>query len=440
MKDNKPSKLKHPDKQKKPVKSKRNNKGKRITRVKRPNAVLYFLTYIFVYPLYKICFKLEVDRKNLKVPKGAYIVLANHNTMLDFLFVMLSIYPHRLNAVGAHKWFLSSPLDKLLHFMGVIPKNMFDPDARSVMGIKTALNRGDGVLLFPEGRCSSSQAYVGIHKTTGKMIKKFGVPVISCYLEGMEICMPHWRKGFRFGRIRITFSNLFSGEDTETLSIDEMNAAIDARLSGDEGVSPAKKPFATCGSKRLAEGLHLILFYCPKCNKEFTMTSEGNTIRCTACGNEATLSREAKLTPAPGSIAEEEISLWYRDQVRNVMKTVSEDMEPIVESVKVRSPSQKPGGGVVDSGSGTMRIDSKGWHFNGEIYGEKVDRFFPVDTVPAMSYDHDYAYMFYYGGEFYQFIPEDPRKSIRYMILAECLHWKFASKVLMTPPKNSGFE
>jgi len=252
--------------------------------------------------------------------------------------------------------------------------------------------------------------------------------------------MPHWRKGFRCGRIRATFRNLFSEDDIKSMSIDEINAAIDARLSGDEGALPVKKPFKTLGKKRLAEGLHQILYYCPKCDMEFTMTSEGNTLRCTACGNEVTMDREAKLTPAPGSFAEEEIPLWYREQVRRVMKSVSADMEPIVESVRVRTPSSEPGGGMVENGSGTMRIDPEGWHFDGEISGEKISRFFPVDIVPAMSYDHNDNYQIYHGGEYYMFIPEDPRKCIRYMILAECLHWKFASKVLITPSKNNGFD
>jgi len=385
------------------------------------------------------------------MPEGAHIILANHFTMVDFLFVMLSLYPHRLNAVTAQKYFLFHPLNKLLPVVGCIPKNMFDPDVRSIMGMKTVLNRGDGLLMFPEGRCSSSQAYAGIHKSTGKMIKKFNAPVITCYIEGANICLPHWRKGFRFGRVRATFSNLFSESDTVNLTIDEINAAIDARLSGEDRVayktdepSPCLEEnrtpvFQTRWARRLAEGLHLILYYCPKCHMEFTMTTKGNSIRCTACGNEAIMGRDARLTPTHGSVAENEISLWFRDQVRHEMISISEVMEPIVDNVRVRTPSPKPGGGLVESGFGTMRIDPKGWHFDGEISNEKVSKFFPVEAVPAMSYDHNDGYQIYYGGEYFIFVPEDPRKSIKYVILAECLHWKFSTNVLLTPGVNSGY-
>ena len=169
------------------------------------------------------------------------------------------------------------------------------------------------------------------------------------------------------------------------------------------------------------------------------MTTKGNTIRCTACGNEASMGRDARLTPTPGSVAEKEISLWFREQVRHEMKSLSEDMEPIVEKVRVRTPSPKPGGGMVESGFGTMLLDPKGWHFDGEISGERVSKLFPVEAVPAISYNHNDNFQIYCGGEFFMFIPEDPRRCIKYVILAECLHWKFAPNVLLTAGVNSGY-
>ena len=408
-------------------------------RVKRPNAFLYFIAYIFVYPFLKIFFKLEVDRSDFEMPKGAYIVLANHYTMIDFLFVLLPLYPRRLNTVVARKYFNLPLLHKILPAGGCIPKSMFDPDLQSVIGIKTVLKRGDGLLLFPEGRCSSSNTYMGIHKATGKMIKKFGVPIISCHVEGGENCVSHWRKGFRFGRVRCTFKNLFSTDDVKSLSVDEINSAIDARLSGAEGLTPPKKTLQAFHSRRLAEGLHLVLFYCPKCKTEFSMSSKGNSIFCTACGNTAIINRESKLSPTPGSITESEISLWFRDQARHIMQSLSEDMEPIVEKVTVRTASPKPGGGMVESGHGTMRTDPKGWHFDGIISDQQVSLFFPVESVPAMSYGHNDNYQIYCGGEHFMFIPEDPKQCIKYAVLAECLHWKFSSNILLTPGVNSGF-
>jgi len=431
--------LKRPIKLKRLIKFKRPIKVKRKGTVRRPNAALYLIAYTFIYPFLKICFKLKVDRSGLDLPDGAYIMLSNHYTMLDFLMVMLPLYPKRLNAVTAQKWFLSKPLNKMLPVMGCIPKNMFDPDVRSIIGIKTVLNKGNGLLMFPEGRCSSSHAYVGIHKSTGKMIKKFGVPVVTAYIEGAAICLPHWRKGFRCGRIRVTYKNLFSADETQSLTIDEINSGIDARLSGDEGALPVTKPFKTLNSKKLAEGLQYILYYCPKCKNEYTMVTKGNVISCNNCGNEATMGKDGNLILSQNSVGNSIISLWYKEQVEHEMQALSKDMEPIIEKVKVKTPSSVPGGGMEESGFGTIRLDPEGWHFDGEISGEKLSRFFPIETVPAMSYDHDDNFQIYCGGEFFMFIPKDLRKCLKYVILAEGTHIKFSPKILMTPGKNSGF-
>ena len=84
----------------------------------------------------KLLFRLKVDRKNYDPPKGPFVVVSNHVSFMDFLLVMLSLYPRRLNAVAAQKFYFYRPLDKLLPMMGCIPKNLFDPDVRSIIRIK----------------------------------------------------------------------------------------------------------------------------------------------------------------------------------------------------------------------------------------------------------------------------------------------------------------
>ena len=408
-------------------------------KIKHPSGFLYFIAYIIFYPLLKIFFRLEINRDFLNMPKGAFLLLSNHITMLDFLLVMLPLYPkRRLNAVAAQKWYLYKPLNKILPAGGGIPKNMFDPDMRAIVGIKTVLKRGGCVLLFPEGRCSSSMAYTGMHKSTGKLIQKLKTPVITALIEGGDVCLPHWRKGFRLGKIRVTYRNLFSGDELAALSVAEINAAVDARLSGIEGAVPVRKPFQTLSRKRLADGLARILYYCPKCESEFTLKTSDNTISCSSCGFFATVDRQGLLTYSDGSAEKEHISVWFGKQVRHEMRSLSVDMKPIVDSVSVSTPASVLGDGIVHSGNGTMTIDPSGWRFEGVLHGKETCLFFPVDSVPAMSYDHQNNYQIYYGGDYYMFMPSDPQKCIKYVILAECLHSKFASEPLLTVGVNSG--
>jgi len=407
-------------------------------KVKKPNAVIYFFTYILIFPLMKLMFRLKTDRTGYTVPKGPFIVISNHSSFMDFLVVMLSLYPKRFNAITAQKFFLFKPLNKLLPLMGAIPKNLFDPDVRSIVGIKTVLKRGDNILLFPEGRCACDGFYAGMHKSTGKLIKKLGVPVVSSSIDGAYMCMPFWRKGIRTGRVRITLANLFTPEQLPELSIDEINSAVDTRLGRDED-APPKKPYKTFGSKRLAEGLEFILYWCPKCGQDFTTETEGCTIHCTACGNSAELDRYMMLNPSRGSVVPKDIHSWYKAQARHEAEQLHEDMEPVSVEVNVRLPSDIPGGGMSDCGFGVITLKPKGWSYEGELKGEQVSLFFPIDTVPALPIDPDDVFQIYAHGTFYMFSPIVKRKCIKYSVMGECAYWKFASPVQLTSRKDSGF-
>ena len=404
--------------------------------IKQPNRIVYGIAYVLIYPLLKFLFHLKVDRSNCHLPKGPFIVLSNHQSFMDFLLPTLAVFPRRLNAVAAQKFFFYRPLNWLLPFMGCIPKYLFDSDVRTIKGIMAVLHRGDNVLLFPEGRCTVAGAYMGMQKSTGKLIKKLGVPVISCRIDGAYVCMPFWRKGFRRGRVRVRLADLFSTEDLKTLSVDEINSAIDMRLSG-EDIAPGEPPH-TFRARKLAEGLHNILYYCVKCGREFTLETSGNTIHCTSCGNTASLDRLARLIPDEGSMAPATIQDWQREQNRYELQQLHEDMEPIMVEVTVRMASSIAGAGVEPKGGGVLSLTPKGWQFDGTLSGELASIFFPLETVPALPFDPNDDFQIYKNGEFYMFTPTNACACAKYATIGECAYWRFLPDPEMTPGKNNG--
>ena len=407
-------------------------------KIKTPNGVLYFLVYIFIYPVLKIFFRLKVDRSGYKPPKGPFIVISNHVSFMDFLLTMLTLYPKRMNAVAAQKFFFYSPLHKLMPVMGCIPKNLFDPDVRSIIGMKAVLKRGGRALLFPEGRCTVHGPYMGIHKTTGKLLKNLGVPVVSCYIEGAYKCMPFWRKGAKFGRERVTLANLFTADDLANMPADDINAAIDRRLGG-EDAQPPEKPFKVFKAKRLVEGLENIIYYCPKCGGEFTLKTKNNTVTCAACGNSAEMDRYANFAPLAGSVVPETVQAWYKAQVMYEMRALKEDMEPIKIEATVRMQAEKPGAGLEPRGTGTLALGPEGWRYRGELNGGEADLFFPLDSVPALPFDPNDNFQIYSNGTFYAFTPKNAQTCAKYATIGECMYWKFAAPPQMTPGFDSGF-
>ena len=379
----------------------------------------------------KLLFRLDDGRRDFVPPEGPFLVISNHSTMLDFLFVMLPFYPRRINAVTSNRYFFKRPLSKILPVMGCIPKSQFEPDVLSIRKVKTVLNRGGSILLFPEGRCSTDGSFAGIHRSTGKLVKNLNVPVVSCYIDGAYTCVPHWRKGIRLGRVRVSMANLFSAEEIQSLSVEEINEAIITRLRGEDNARSGK-PIRTFTSRRLAEGLEKILYWCPKCGKELTMTTKGNQLQCSACGNSAVMDNRGRLTALSGSVAPESIHSWYAEQANQISKWLREDMEPLKIPVSVHVTGSKYRDGAITTGSGVLRVDPSGFTFVGKLGGEDCEVFFPVETVPALPFEYNDNFQIFSTGNIYRFSPDDPRRSAMYALLGEVAHQRFSSRVLMT--------
>ena len=160
------------------------------------------------------------------------------------------------------------------------------------------------------------------------------------------------------------------------------------------------------------------------------MASKGNVIRCTACGNAAALDKAGNLAPTPGSVIPGSIHDWYSEQARHVSECLNDDMDPLCINVTLRVASNNAA--EEQNGSGTLRFDPAGWHYEGELSSGQVSLFFPVETVPAMPFDYDDNFQIYSNGNIYKFTPEDARMSGWYSLLGECAHKRFASSVLLT--------
>jgi DNA-directed RNA polymerase subunit RPC12/RpoP len=243
--------------------------------------------------------------------------------------------------------------------------------------------------------------------------------------------MPFWRGGFRPGVARVTIANLFSAEDLKTLSVDEINQRIDRRLGGAE-TKPPKRPFRVAAPRKLCEGLENILYYCPNCQGLYTLETKKNSLRCTACGTVAKMKRDARIVTKQGPAFPETVQIWFKQQIERELTFMQGEMEPLVIAVIVRM-SLSPGNGMEPCGEGVLRLDSSGWRYEGDLKGENVALFFPLDTVPAIPFDPYYNIQIYAGGDMYMFVPKENLKAcVQYSIIGECAYRRYATNMQMT--------
>jgi len=164
------------------------------------NHVLRFLFFtLVVRPAVLIVLGLNVRHRERLPDSGPAILVANHNSHLDTM-VLMTLFPTRmlpkLRPVAAQDYFFRYRLLKwfALRVVGIIP---LDRKARRTGGkgptapISEALERGEIVILFPEGGRGDPERLGDFKTGIAHLARKHEtVPVHPIYMHGLGKALP----------------------------------------------------------------------------------------------------------------------------------------------------------------------------------------------------------------------------------------------------------
>ncbi len=211
-----------------------------------------------------------------------YIVLANHNTDYDPLLVSLA-FPDQIYYVASEHIFRWGLISKIINFLvAPIPRVKGTTEIQTVMSILKRLKAGANVCMFAEGNRSFSGETDQIPVSTGKLIKKSGVSLITFRFDGGYFTSPRWSKFLRKGKMEGRVVREYSPEELKSMTAEEVNSAIKKDLYVDAYEEQKKNPISYEG-ENLAENIETALYLCPKCDRIATIKSEGDNLFCD-CG------------------------------------------------------------------------------------------------------------------------------------------------------------
>lgn len=137
---------------------------------------------LFTHTMYR------VTHKNLDfIPEtGGALIVCNHVSYMDAL-VMISANKRHLTFVMEEEYAHLRPLRRLLKNGGVIPID--GTNARSIRSafvqVEQALNRGEVVCIFPEGRLTSDGSMRPFMRGIDLILRRSPVPVVPMALKGL---------------------------------------------------------------------------------------------------------------------------------------------------------------------------------------------------------------------------------------------------------------
>jgi len=363
---------------------------KRYNMARRPNRqwnILRPITWLLSYPDC-IAHRAKIDRTNMcDDVKPPFFLLCNHNAFMDFKVMTKAIFPKRANYVVAIDGFIGRGW--LLRAVGCICNRKFAKSVNLVINMLHARNNGDIVVLFPEARYSLCGTTATLPKSLGKMVRKMNVPVVTLIMHGHHINSPIWNTGNRKVKpVESEMKLLFTKEETQEFSVDEINDKITEVFRYDD-YEWQKKAGIKVKDKTRAEGLHKLLYQCPKCIVEYEMSSKGSILRCDSCGKSWEMSELGELRATAGETEFSHIPDWYMWECANVRTEVQNGRYSFESKVRIESlPNDKRF--LVFEERGILRHDKNGFRLTGSYEGEPYDISWPVSAMHACHIEYNY--------------------------------------------------
>ncbi len=297
--------------------------------------------------------------------KGAMLVVANHLSAFDFVYFARSMKGAPLNYVVAENMMYSTPaFATLITNYHAITKKQYTADVQCIKLIKRYLDAGISVLICPEGKVSADGTTGTIPSSISKLITWLGYPVGYLKLEGSSIARPKWASNIRKGKVKVNCDMLFSAQDLKEMDKEEVLEKLQSVLSHNEHKWQIENGIKFEG-ERYAEGLHKLLYHCPKCGEECKMSSHDDHLVCNACGNDVVYSHEGKLEKADeNSVTFERIDEWFANERTLMAEEVKKDNFVLSNRVNLFIENAKNNGyrfvagGVITLDKDTLRFDT----------------------------------------------------------------------------------
>ena len=391
-------------------------------RYKKPNLFCYRFAQAVSNVFATFVFKRKIIRNEIKGVKGPYVVIANHQAAYDFVN-LIGVTKRRMSFVISNSFYKSLPIRKFLDTLHVIPKQQFQTSVKDMRDMKAVVDSGNPLVIYPAGLMCEDGLSTPIPSATYKFLKWLNVDVYVARSFGTYFVMPKWSKGMRPGKTHLDIYKLFSKEELELLSEEEVKEKTENALLFD-AYREQEQLKAVYKKKGNIEGLENVLYICPVCKKEFTVKVKNkNTIYCTHCGFEQE-SDKYSFMRLKSKIGEEirYVSDWSKfvfDTVKNNIK--SGKLAEITADTAIKMINEKKNK-FETVGSGIVTLTKDGFTLKGEIHGENTEIFASISQIPTLPFSPGKHFEIQDGDKIYRCVLTDGKLVMKFINIVKSFY------------------
>lgn len=161
-------------------------------RTKGVNPYVYWLVRAVLQPFFHLYFRLSRIGREHVPQEGPVIFAANHRSFLD-PFVIATLARRPIYFVAKKELFENRLRGWILNSLGAFPVDRGAGDAGAMETARALLERGEGVLIFPEGTRVRPGALGAPRRGVGRLALETGAPVVPVAVIGTERIRRGWR-------------------------------------------------------------------------------------------------------------------------------------------------------------------------------------------------------------------------------------------------------
>ena len=292
--------------------------------------------------------------------QGPVVVITNHVALYDALHINY-VARRPVIFLTASALFNGSLRARFLQSMGMVSKRKFTPDARAIRTLRTWIDSGAAVGVFPEGERSWDGQPLPMVPGIGKLIRFLGVPVVTGRIHNGDRHWPRWATYRRWGRVHVEFD-----PPVEFGRRDDPDA-IAAHIQGRITLAPEQVQRWPVRGRNLAAGLSNILFRCPACQAPEALAEQGDEVCCTACSARWRIDTAGLLHAVSGKAED----LLLTDEVPRLQRLVVQgwtptEQAPILMESRPGRLLDRSGPREVELGRGQLVLTREGVRFQAD--------------------------------------------------------------------------
>ncbi len=287
----------------------------------RPNLFFRCLIRVLSIPaLIKARFSftpIEMERAG----RGPWLILMNHSCFLDLKIAYKIFFPKPFCVVSTTDGFVGIPW--LMRWIGCIPTQKFVSDLTLIRDMLHAVKKErTSVLMYPEAGYSFDGTATALPRKMGVLLKKLNIPVVTVITQGAYHRDPLYN-GLQKRKVKVsaTVQCLLTQEEIREKSVEELDRMLDEVFSFDNFEWQQKNNIKVTEPFR-ADGLHRILYQCPRCGTEGAMEGKGIHLVCHSCGAAYELTETGWMRALEGETEFSHIPDWYQWQRQNVRQEI----------------------------------------------------------------------------------------------------------------------